>query len=110
MEKSAAYRQLIKDAVSAYAQPFSQSEIEVVTIFDDEREQYQLLHLGWRQKKRVYSVILHLRLHNGKIWIERDGTADGVAYALLANGVPHEQIVLAFHSPWKRQFTEFAVA
>jgi hypothetical protein len=28
---------------------------------------------------------------------------------LVALGIPKEQIVLGFHSPYKRQFTEFAV-
>ena len=110
MEKSTAYRSIIKDVIRAEAQPPNVGEIEVATLFDDESGHYQLLYFGWNQKKRTFAVILHLRLHNGKVWIERGGTADGIANALLAAGVPREEIVLAFHSPWKRQFTEFAVA
>ena len=110
MEKSAARRQIVKETIRAYARPPSHGEIEVATIFDDESEHYQMVLLGWNLGTRVYAVILHLRLHNGKVWIEQDGTADGIADALLAAGIPREEIVLAFHSPWKRQFTEFAVA
>jgi hypothetical protein len=33
----------------------------------------------------------------------------GVANDLIAAGVPQEDIVLAFHSEYMRQFTEFAV-
>lgn len=55
-------------------------------------------------------MILHLRLHNGKVWIEHDGTAEGVAYALIEAGIPKEDIALAFHPPEKRPFTGFAVA
>ena len=35
---------------------------------------------------------------------------EGIATALLAAGVPKEDIVLAFHSPEKRKYTEFAIA
>jgi hypothetical protein len=33
----------------------------------------------------------------------------GIANELVERGVPKKGIVLAFHSPFKRQFTEFAV-
>jgi hypothetical protein len=110
MEKSAAYRQILKEAIRTYAQRPSHGEIEVATLFDEVSEHYQLVLFGWNMDTRVYAVIVHARLHGGKIWIEQDGTADGVADALLAAGIPREDIVLAFHAPWKRQFTDFAVA
>ena len=111
MEKSATYRQLIKETIAANAhQSNREGEIEGVTIFDETSGHYQLVYLGWENGLRVYSVLIHVRLHNGKIWIERDGTAEGIANTLVEAGVPREEIVLAFHSPWKRQFTEFAVA
>jgi hypothetical protein len=40
----------------------------------------------------------------------KNGTEEGVATALLAADIPKKDIVLAFHSPAKRCFTEFAVA
>ncbi|MBV7334508.1 XisI protein [Chloroflexi bacterium TSY] len=46
----------------------------------------------------------------GKIWIEIDWTEEGIATELVAAGVPKEDIVLAFHHPSMRQYTEFAVA
>ncbi len=65
---------------------------------------------GWSQHRRVYRVTLHIRLHNGKIWIEQDWTEDGIATELLAAGVPKEAIVLAFYQPEVRSMTEFAIA
>jgi hypothetical protein len=47
---------------------------------------------------------------NGKLWIQRDGTEYGVANHFLEAGVPKEHIVLAFHTPVEREYTEFAVA
>ncbi|KAF3891318.1 XisI protein [Tolypothrix bouteillei VB521301] len=42
--------------------------------------------------------------------IQHDGTEGGIANELTSRGVPHKDIVLAFHSPFKRQFTELAVS
>jgi len=46
----------------------------------------------------------------GKIWIERDGTEEGVAEEFIRAGGPREDIVLAFYRPERRRITEFAVA
>lgn len=78
-------------------------------IFDEVRDRYQVVHVGWSNKRRVYGCILHLDIKNGKIWIQHDGTEAGITNELMQRGVPREDIVLAFHSPFKRQFTEFAV-
>ena len=45
-----------------------------------------------------------------KFWIHRDLTEQGIASQLLAAGVSKESIVLAFRSPFNRQFTELATA
>ena len=37
------------------------------------------------------------------------GTEIGVANELVEQGVPKKDIVLGFHIPYRRQFTEFAV-
>lgn len=60
--------------------------------------------------KRVRGTILHVRLRDGKVWIEEDLTEDGIATYLLAAEVPKSDIVLAFQSPETGKFTEFAVA
>ena len=53
---------------------------------------------------------VYVDIRDGKIWIQHDGTGDGIANELLAAGVPHEKIVLAFHHPHKRKYTPFAVS
>ncbi|MEA5560934.1 element excision factor XisI family protein, partial [Planktothrix agardhii] len=47
---------------------------------------------------------------NDKIYIEEDWTEEGIANELLTEGVPKEDIVLAFHDPETRKLTEFAIA
>ncbi len=53
--------------------------------------------------------MLHLDIKNGKIWIQWNGTEDDIAADLMALGVEKQDIVLGFHSPYMRQFTDFAV-
>ncbi len=46
---------------------------------------------------------------DGKVWIQHDGTNRPVAEALLDEGIPREDIVLAFHPARLRHLTGFAV-
>lgn len=111
MEKLMYYRAIIKRLLNEEAHyPLPTGDTEAIVIVDETHDQYQLLYLGWQPPRRVHALVLHLRLHNGKIWIEHDGTEAGIANALLAAGVPSEDIVLAFHPPEKRPLTGFAVA
>ena len=103
-------REFIKKILMEYAQyKPSYGDIEVQTIFDTESDHYQLVSVGWNGNRRIHGCVLHLDVKNGKIWIQHDGTEEGVANELVRLGVPKDQIVLAFHSPYKRQFTGFAV-
>lgn len=77
-------------------------------MMDDERGHYQVLSIGWQGLERTFDVMLHLDLKDGLIWIQVDNTEPGIADALLEQGIPKEQIVLAFHAPFKRPYTGFA--
>lgn len=55
-------------------------------------------------------MLVHLRIRNGKIWVEADNTNAQIVQRLLDSGISKGEIVLAFYSPQKRPFTEFAVA
>ncbi|WP_419183614.1 XisI protein [Scytonema hofmannii] len=85
-------------------------EYEVQTIFDDQQDHYQLLYVGWRGNKRHFGCILHLDIKDGKIWIQHDGTEEGIANRLVEMGVPKQDIILAFHEPYIRQFTGFGMS
>ncbi len=113
MDRLAHYRQVIQEwlkAQSAFDNLVGQGTLETQTILDPINDRYLLLRSGWQDKKRIRSIIVYMRLHNGKIWIEEDWTEEGVTPALLKAGVPKEDIVLAFHHPSLRPLTEFAVA
>ncbi|EKF00419.1 putative heterocyst differentiation protein [Tolypothrix sp. PCC 7601] len=53
--------------------------------------------------------MLHFDILNGKIWIQYNGTEELIAEKLVECGVPNYDIVIGFYSPFKRQFTAYAV-
>jgi hypothetical protein len=113
MDKITRYRLLIKELLSQeadFVNRVSQSGLETYAILDDAHDHYLLLRAGWEHKKRIRTIIIYLRLHNGKIWVEEDWTEEGITSRLLEAGVPKEDIVLGFHAPEMRPLTEFAVA
>ena len=84
------------------------SHLAVDVVEDDANGHYQIVYRGWERDERVYVVLVHLRLVDDCIFVERDGTADGVATQLLRVGVPYAQIVMAVHPPYLRHLTPFA--
>jgi hypothetical protein len=104
------YSQLIQEIITKHSINNPNSDEEVQLIFDRERHHYQLVNIGWKEQKRIYGVIIHIDIKDNKIWIQRDGTEIGIANQLIAVGVPKQDIVLGFHAPYKRSFTDFAVS
>ena len=113
MDKLTRYRELVKECLGeweAYIPRARHNGVEVQRIFDEANDHYLLLYLGWDKGRRVRDAALHVRLHQGKIWIEVDETEEGIATRLVRAGVPPEDIVLAFHPPELRHFSDFAPA
>ena len=111
MAKIDQYRQLVQQILQEYSEIKSSDEaVEAEVIFDLVHDRYQVVHVGWSKERRIYGCVLHLDITNEKIWIQHDGTEGGIANELIDRGIPKHDIVLAFHSPFKRQFTEFAVS
>lgn len=108
------YQRIISETLKRYAALPSEGnvedELEDQLILDTERNHFQILTIGWENGKRVYYPIFHLDIKNGKIWIQEDATDFDVVGELEQQGVPSEDIVLAFHAPFKRPLTGYAVA
>jgi hypothetical protein len=104
------YRETVEKVIQNYSKLFQprHPEVEVQTIFDREGNHYQLSRFGWHEDKNYSGCVMHLDIKNGKIWIQYDGTEQGVANDLVEMGVPKEDIVLAYHAPYKRKYTGFA--
>ncbi|BAU10786.1 XisI-like fdxN element excision controlling factor protein [Leptolyngbya sp. NIES-3755] len=84
------------------------TQLQIVS--DETNHHYLLVELGWQDGRRIYGTLIHLDIINGKIWIQQDGTEDGIASELVAIGIPKQQIVLGFKSEQRRRITEFALS
>lgn len=113
MDRITHYRTLLKEILAAQAQEREQQPVAGVDtelIIDEVHDNYLLAPVGWSPQGRVRGATLYVRIRNGKFYIEEDWTEEGITSHLLAAGVPKTDIVLAFHSPDMRPYTEFAVA
>ena len=57
----------------------------------------------------IYGCLLHLDIINNKVYIQQNNTEISVAEKLVELGIPKTDIVIGFHSPFKRKFTEYAI-
>jgi hypothetical protein len=111
MDTVETYRQLIQQILGEYAQiPYAYGDIQIEPVFDRQADRYLLVILGREDDRRVHGCLVHIDIINGKMWIQRDGTEEGIANELVRAGVPKDRIVLGFRSPAIRKHTEFAVA
>jgi hypothetical protein len=110
MDKLIQYRQYIQTILQEYAgHKSSYSDVETELITDMVHDHYQLLSVGWNKLERIHGILIHIDIRDGKIWIQQDGTEEGIANRLVELGVSKEEIVLAFHPPYKRPYTDFAI-
>lgn len=111
MDRIKQYQNCIEKIINHYGQfKPSYGDIEVQAMFDRENHHYQLMTVGWNDDQRVRGILMHMDIKNDKIWIQHDGTEVGIANELVDMGIAKENIVLAYHAPYKRQHTGFAVA
>jgi XisI protein len=113
MDKLTEYPKLIKQILTEHVELCNLNpnpEIETFLIIDEQNGHYVWMNLGWFKGKRVTGMTVYVRICDSKFWIEEDWTEDGIASELVRAGVPKEDIVLAFHEPKLRQYTEFAIA
>ncbi len=112
MDQLTKYRKIVRDVLTPIARRrYSSPAIPHEAVFDDTNDRYLVLTVAWEGRvRRVHHYLVHLDIIDGNIWIQRDGTEDGIAYALEAEGVPKADIVLAFHSEEVRLHTGYAVS
>ena len=111
MDKLDLYRKAIKSVFNEYAAiPYAFGDLSSEVVFDDAHDRYLLMTFGRDLGKRIHYAVAHIDIVNGKLWIRRDGTEEGIATELVALGVPKEDIVLGFKSELMRRDTEFAVS
>lgn len=110
MDKLTTYRHILQQSILHHAEYApSHGQIQTLPVCDTDHDNYLLVDTGWDATGRVHAVAFHARLHDGKVWIEWDGTEPSITEELVEAGIPTEDIVLAFYTPERRALTPFAV-
>lgn len=109
MDRLESYRETIERILSDYASiPYSYGDFQTEVVFDRTRDRYLMVNVGWHGKRRVHGCLVHIDIIDGKIWIQLDGTEQGIALDLEEAGIPKERIVLGFREPEIRPYTGYA--
>jgi len=97
MDTNTTYREIVKQVILQYAKlrP-SHGEIKLDPVFDEIRDRYALMQVGWDRERRVRGNLIYITLQDGKVYIEYDGMEQGIAHDLVEQGIPQNDIVLAF--------------
>jgi len=102
------YKEIIKQLILDYAKiKPTYGDIDREIVFDEERGHYELLNIGWDEKKRIHSSVIHFDIKDGKIWLQHNSTDLEVAEELVEAGIPREHIVLGFVLPQSRKFSKY---
>jgi hypothetical protein len=105
------YREIIEQTLTEIASYILQdSQSPHKTVFDRHADSYALIEVGWVDNQRVHQFIIHLKLINGKVWVQADHTDLNVTRELERTGIPKSDIVLGFQPPAVRRYTEYATA
>ncbi len=102
--------EIVERILREVARQYPAQKNRTVFSFDRENGQFVLLREGWDGYKRNHFAWIHVEARDGKLWIHRDGTEQGIANDLLTAGIPKERIVLAFQHPARRERGDFAAA
>jgi hypothetical protein len=103
------YRNCIRKLLAEHAKYLSSYEdIEAQIIADVEGDHYQLLYVGWQKQQRIFGPVMHFDIKDNKVWIQFNSTEEEVGDRLSAMGIPKHDIVVGFHPPYIRKWTDYA--
>jgi XisI protein len=94
------YREVLQSVVNRHAkfQP-ANGNIKTHAVCDAENGDYMVVDSGWNEKgRRIYDVVIHFRLQNGKVTVERDNTDAEVVRELIEDGIAKDDITLAYNA------------
>lgn len=105
MDRIENYRRILETTVKRHAQfEPANGDIKTHAVRDRETDEYMVIDSGWNEKgRRIYDVVLHFRLENGFVHVERDNTDAEVVKELLESGISKDDIILAYNAlPYQR--------
>ena len=85
MDKLTFYRQSVQDLLTrCQADEKTKQDRESQLVFDEQRDRYLWLYVGWEGSQRIYFTIVHFDIKEGKIWLQQNATDLNPAEDLVA--------------------------
>jgi ketopantoate reductase len=111
MDRIEIYRDIIKRVMRELVKYIPDEEgIRTELLLDDGNGHYQVMQIGWKDRRRIHGTLFHVDLIGDKVHVEHDGTDLALVDDLLDAGIPKHDIVIGFHPPAHRKYTDFAVS
>ena len=111
MDRLDFYRKCLQEFLRTYSTYGSKNpEIETQLIFDTVNDRYLLFRTGWDNQKRIHNCIFHFDIKDDKIWIQENNTDIEVDKELEEMGISKKELVVGFHHPSVREYSEYAVS
>ncbi|MBC8229267.1 XisI protein [bacterium] len=108
MDRQEKYKEIIRELILDYAKVKpAHGDIENEVVFDEKRQHYELLNIGWNGTKRIHFTVFHFDIKDGKVWLERNATDLDVGEELIEAGISREHIVLGLVLPQSRKLTKY---
>jgi XisI protein len=108
MDRLNHYRQSISKFLSRYVNVWQEEGIETQLIIDSERDHYLLLRVGWEGDQRINYAVFQFDIKDGKIWIQENNTDVEIDKDFEEMGISKKEIVVGFHHPVMREYSDFA--
>lgn len=111
MDKLEGYRQIIRTVLAPYTKiTYANVPVRNIAVFDDQHGQYLIMSDGWHGVRHLHGCLIHIEIIDELLWVQRDGTEDGITDELVSAGISKRDIVLGFQEPSVRKYTGYAVA
>ncbi len=110
MDRLNHYRRSISNFLSKYVDAWQEEGVETQLIIDSERDHYLLLRVGWEKGKRINYAVFQFDIKDEKIWIQENNTDVEVDKELEEMGISKKEIVVGFHHPSMREYSDYAIA
>ena len=105
MDKILKFEKVILDFLKEYAKGYQNSPdgLENQIIVDSTGHHYQLLRVGWSNKKFVHFCVFHFDIKDGKIWVQVNETEELIVDELVRRGISPKDIELGFQPEYLRR-------
>lgn len=104
---AAIVRQVLQDIASLT--PTTET-VRPEVVCDENLGHYHVGEVGWDANERIDTILVHIDIVDGKVWLQYNGTDLRVAEELVRAGVPRDHIILGFQPPQYRKYTDYAAA